>query len=714
VSGHSLATPRQAEADLARFFLNAAPARIMVSEEVAFKAGGWLDLGELSLHVAMREKAELLGGLRQGSFEWHVPTIEAVKAALIDLFGFATYKDVQRKTAEERLPALFNNMAAIAVRTGLARPRFDANALAEMPFRHPTTIVADTSGILQGAMGFIADHLHPMARLKIPAVLHMEVINQADRFLKTRRSKGARGEIMLGEHLLSQTGQRTLLRLELREDTEVERNLLISDPLRSAFKEDRDPDLRDLNLSVPLRSYVDRMILETALQHQSYASPGHTVRLLTADQGLAKMALAEGIKPLFFKATSADQFFGRTLSGSLLHPFTGKLIGHSLTSVLWELATAFGRVKLHRPATGEMFEVVAIDRNLGWSSFHSDGDLLWIRHDALPSWPATAEAANGLTLEMIEEPDPAVPNETNKPTAVVPAKESARGRPPRARPAKAKPAASAGRKSRLGPTNKAGEAFYRLKPNDLVTLTDRLSIAQRLSLEQVMETLATKHPTSVSEYRRFFESAQLITSEGNDWLATDALVDLAAAQRELDLTRMSSILESAPSYRVFSSLIEAAPKSTPLELPMPARVQPTYQALGELTGLVAAIPGEGLYRTTTRPSLSEFAAIALQRYFDLDPEDGWVSTGEWLEALVREDAIHPTIARDALQEADAAGLLIRSTEGSTTDTRHDDHSLRVLRVKDGKPIVETVHLYRGDFLIPSKGSSSLRLQEGKR
>ena len=105
--------------------------------------------------------------------------------------------------------------------------------------------------------------------------------------------------------------------------------------------------------------------------------------------------------------------------------------------------------------------------------------------------------------------------------------------------------------------------------------------------------------------------------------------------------------------------------------------------------------------------------MALRRFEQLSPSDGIVSVGQWLEALVRYDGVHPIHARDALQEADAAGLLRRSTEGSTTDTRHDDHTLRVLRMSEGRPLVETVHLYRGDFLIPGRASSSLRLQAPK-
>ncbi len=708
MTGFKLSDPRNAADPLARFFRSGEPARLSVSEQVAFSNGEWLPLGNVTLHSPKQERDELLASVRQGSYAWRVPPMETVADDLRKLFGFEKYEKARREKAEKRLSGILNNMAAIAVRTGLVRPRFDPQSIAEMPFRRPTTIVADTSGVLQGAMSFIADHLHPMARLKIPAVLHMEVINQADRFLKTRRSTGVRGEVTLFEHLLSQTGQRTLLRLELREDTEVERNLLLSDPLRSAFKEDRDPELRDLNLTVPLKSYVDRMILETARQHQSYASPGHPVLLLTADQGLAKMALAEGIKPLFFKATTAEQLFDRTLSGSLLHPFNGKLVANPLAGLLWDLATAFGRVRIDREGDDGAIEVVAIDQDLGWSSYHSQDDLLWLKETDVPVWTKPTKnqssAEDDFSLDVSVDTQPVDKLADKAPTprkaaSLTTGRLNATGK------------IDAG-KSRLSPTNFAGEAFYRLSVADLVTLIDRLGADPRLSQEQVAETLGVKHPSGIGEYRRFLQSGGFIEVDGGDWAATDALLSLATAQREGDRARVSELLKSAPSYNRFVDvLVDAAASHKPVELPMPSRVQPTYLALGEVTGVAASIPGEGYYATMNRPDLHQFAALALARYNELGPVDGWVAVGEWLEALIRSDGVHPVMARDLLQEADGAKLLKRSTEGSTTDTRHDDHAVRVLRIKEGAPVVETIHLYRGDFLIPGKSSSSLRIEE---
>jgi hypothetical protein len=197
-----------------------------------------------------------------------------------------------------------------------------------MPFRRSTTVVADTSGAIQGALDFVSRYLHPAARVKVPAIVQMEIVNFADRFLSNRRSAKVRRTDLLLDHLMSQGAQRVLLRLELQADTEVERTFLLGDPLRSAFQ--RDTELSDLNLSTPIRAYCDRLILEAARHHQAQANLGHTVQLLTSDQGLARMALAEGLRPLFFRSVAASDFFGKRLTGGFFIHLQAKFVGSEL------------------------------------------------------------------------------------------------------------------------------------------------------------------------------------------------------------------------------------------------------------------------------------------------------------------------------------------------------------------------------------------------
>ena len=104
---------------------------------------------------------------------------------------------------------------------------------------------------------------------------------------------------------------------------------------------------------------------------------------------------------------------------------------------------------------------------------------------------------------------------------------------------------------------------------------------------------------------------------------------------------------------------------------------PVYVALGEVFNVGATIAKDGYYPTPSHPSSSEFSGIALAGFNALDTGDGLISTGVWLELLIRASGIHPEVARDLLREASAAGLLQRSTEGSTTDIRHDDHRISV-------------------------------------
>lgn len=135
--------------------------------------------------------------------------------------------------------------------------------------------------------------------------------------------------------------------------------------------------MRDLNLNSPIRSYADRLILEAARHHQAQSGPAHAVRLLTGDQGLARMALIEGVRPLYFNATSASDVFGRLLSGRTFHPFSGYVVRPvPLTALLWELATAFGSARLARDDEG-FFEVSALGEHFSWAPYHAEQDLLW-------------------------------------------------------------------------------------------------------------------------------------------------------------------------------------------------------------------------------------------------------------------------------------------------------------------------------------------------
>ena len=230
--------------------------------------------------------AVLLGN---GAFDWRLPGATESRSKLSECLGL--------EKGNDNVGRALSDIVSIGVRTGLLHPVFDPASLEEMPFRRSTTVVADTSGVLQGALDFVVRHL-PKARVKVPAIVQMEIVNFMERFFSLRRKGNEKRRAHeLIEHLKSQGGQRTLVRLEMQGDTEIERTWLLGDPLREAFQ--RDSELSGLNLSVPIKAYVDRLILEAARRHQAESGPGHRIRLLTGDQGLARMALAEGISPLY-------------------------------------------------------------------------------------------------------------------------------------------------------------------------------------------------------------------------------------------------------------------------------------------------------------------------------------------------------------------------------------------------------------------------------
>jgi len=596
MSSYRLSSPEDATREIAKVFAGTGIARIEVLEDKCFAGGGYWNLGEVRVRGVAGDVSEMFAAVSHGAYQWEVPTAEEALAQLIMLLevkeptaGDKPAVKEQHQKILDRVRRIMDAVATAAVRVGLTHPIFDPNSVEEMPFRRGTTVIADTSGALQGGLDFVSRFLHPTARIKVPAVVHMEVVNQADSFLKRRRATKVNSSALLFDHLLSQAGQRVLLRLEFRDDTEVERTLLVGDPLRNAFQRDSDQEWSDLNLSVPLRSYCDRLIIEAARQHQAHASPGHPIQLLTADQGLARMALAEGIAPLYFRAVSANSFFGRTLAGTAFNPLGAGLYQISLQAVLWEFATAFGSARLITEDGTRWVEATAVGEDLAWSPIHSRNDLLWLR----------------------------------------------------------------------------SEGF--LAAGDLAQISD----GSLLSTERTLET------------------DQAFSSENPD--------DLAAALRHV------------PSVDAVLRALGSAVVGTPVNLGLSERADTTYKVLCEVMCAGCPIAKTGFYPTPNRPRLEEFSEVAVRRFNELDTGDGFVSVGLWLESLAKEDGVHPERSRRYLDEASAAGLVNRSTEGSTTDTRHDQHAVRVLRNGSAGPRIDTVHLYRGDFLVPNKSSSSIRL-----
>ena len=668
-----LMSPDEAAPKIAGMFADGAPCGIAAREDRAFKDEEWFDLGEVSLQFSgSSEDPETL--VKNGAFEWRLPDVQHARNTLSDLLD----KKDEDKDSRNVSRALAD-VASIGVRTGLLHPVFDPASLEEMPYRRSVTVVADTSGVLQGALDFVVRHL-PIARIKIPAIVQMEFVNFTHRFLSLRRKqKNQRRFHELIEHLKSQGGQRTLLRLELQADTEIERTYLLGDPLRSAFQPEHDAELSDLNVSAPVQAYVDRLILEAARHHQAQSGPKHAVRLLTGDQGLARMALAEGVTPLYFRAVRADDFFGRRLAGQTFDPFTGHIRRTPLALVLWELATAFGSARL-TDESGRGFTVSALDEVMSWFPYHSVNDLLWCEQ--------APESTTG-------EPSSPVRKRTRS------------GRSGGAAVSQEETAEPSGDVRR---TARKASSFQVFDVGRLFRLICALDDEEEMSEPRVMELLGVRSPRGGSEYRRFLSSADLVSVTDGNWKAEPPIQPLSAALRNERTEELRDVLLNAPSFSTFAAHIGQSKVGSALDLSgVVARGTNNYRILGEITLLCALVRTEGVYPTPTTPDAATFARTALDRFTELDRGEGLIATGAWLESLIRNDGIHPEIARRRLDEASTKGLLRRSTEGSTTQIRFDDHVVHVLRTDAGMPVVTPIHLYRGDYLIPGKGSTSLRI-----
>lgn len=364
-------------------------ARLEVCEEVSFGANNWLDIGEIRLYPNNpdfgdeHEYVSTERALKLGAYEWELPVFDALQTQAIWLLG----DNPQKLLAKEKDPAepetsiALQAITDVAIRCGLAHPLFDANSVMEMPFKRATTVVADSVAVLHGGLDFVVRFLYPLARVKIPAVVHTEILQQVDRYLKQHdTNKPHKGSALL-DHVNSQGSQRALLRLALQTDAEIEHPSGGTDSLRSLLQP--DSEVQDQLSGFP-RGVVDLLILEAVRQYKERLSPTHPVMLLTSNQRLAQMAMSEGLQPLFFDKNYSRELFARTLSGTCFRPFIDPLTRERLyfvplTELIWELAVTFGNARLRYPITNATFEVSATGKAHTWNPYQAKDDLLWVK-----------------------------------------------------------------------------------------------------------------------------------------------------------------------------------------------------------------------------------------------------------------------------------------------------------------------------------------------
>ena len=263
---------------------------------------------------------------------------------------------------------------------------------------------------------------------------------------------------------------------------------------------------------------------------------------------------------------------------------------------------------------------------------------------------------------------------------------------------------------RRGGTATQTAVRYKYSVEGLIRLVDRLDTHRELALGNVMELLGVRTPSGLKDYRRFLQSGQAIILGDNTWTAAPSLSILAIALRNVDIPGVRATLREFPSYAALAQAIEQQAIGVPIEPEVFGRAAATLTAWAELTGLGAHVHGTGFFATPTVPNDAAFAEVATTAFEGVRGDGRWVATGRWLEQLIVRDGIHPNITRLRIQTASAAGLIKTTTEGSTTETQYDSHAVKVLDVRDGVPVVGTEYLYRGDFLIPGKASSSVRIE----
>ena len=570
MTSKTLNSPADTITEIAKMFQESPSCTVSTREDPAFRTAEFLSLGEIQLFPQGDSLEHYAQAVRWGEFEWRTPDHSEVTDEIHVSLGVKDLKKDAQSRAKDKIRRIVDLFGAIPVRLGLSHPIFDPHTLEVMPFRRPTTIVSDTSGVLQGGLSFVSKYLHPVARVKIPAVVQMEIVNFADRFLSNRRAATVKPVDLLMDHLNSQAGQRVLLQLELHSDVELERTFLFGDPLRGAFQREEDKELKELNISVSIRSYADRLILEASRQHQSQASFGHPVMLLTSDQGLARMAMAEGMHPLYFRTAKAKAFFDKCFTGTHFHPFSGEIRTTSIPEVLWELATIFGSARL-ATEDKKSLSVHAIGKDLAWTPYHSHDDLLWVEFPGSRTPPrrsatvAPSPSADDLSILEISSGD------------------------------RSHAAAQRQRLSEGGDT-KHKPFPYRFSLAQLVTLIDRLDTVQQLSINSVMTLLGARTASGIKDYRRFLESGGAITVDEENWTAAPHLKLTAIAIRNLDICALREALRAFPSYAELEQMLSEQPVGEAFEVTTDERTKSTFETLAEITEIGASVYKSGFFR----------------------------------------------------------------------------------------------------------------------
>lgn len=660
--------------------LNEPPsARIEVREDKIFAAETWLSLGNISLRLPRLETETTIDGddwsreehlyaaLCRGGYEWAVPAAPTIETALLKSLA-------NKRIDKEGLSPVGRVRDAIGyalLRLGLEMPLLDAQDVADLPFTRPLTLVADTNAVLQGGIDFSVRFLYPMARLRIPEPVHAELSNQALQYFAVRRGNAtaptSKMLIALRQRLTSQGGLRALLRVQLQSGVEIER-------LQVEAEEPRRFDLDADNRGGDRSAVADRMILETALRHRALLAPGHPVRIMTSDQGLARSALIEGIAPLYFPQRKWTSLFGHTYRGAVFAPFPGTTgsIWHRvpLTEVLWEFAVCFGAARL-RLGDGKSFTITATHPDLAWSSFHAREDLLWI--ECSPPGGPSAQIGDS----------PTILRESSAPEAE-----------------------AAGRSRPTAP---------KFSAEKLLRLWSWMATRRTESLAQLGKALEVSDKTTRDYVRLMASGGFLSLEEQMVKVDGESFGPLWTALRSDDWDIVRERLMRLPSFAALCGELSASTFVSPKELhTIRDEALPGFQRLGEICGAILYVPDSGLCVCEPRPTLDVFCGKALEAYTEAVASDSsakpLVRSGWWLEVLAAKNRVHPLFVPSLLQEAITARRLDVIFEGSQPFRGKADHAFRRIVWRKDDPALEEVLLYRGDYLATNRASVHLKIE----
>jgi hypothetical protein len=653
---------------IAQIGKNGEPFEISLGEDICFGREKWVNVGTITLqpggkYLENETRYDEYCAAKFGGFEWQILSLEKLNDNITKALENPQSKDRVQKAFREGLQDVLR-------RTLLLLPIFDVETIGKIPLQKPITIVTDTSAIHQGGLDFICRFLSPWARIKVPAIVHMEIINQVDRYFATRRDSQRKNKPVaaaLREHILSQGGQRTLLRLEFS-DAEIERGDLGADPLRGIVTPSSDPEDGNLKLQEIVRSFADRLILETARRFQTQVRPDHALALLTSDQGLARMTMAEGMDVFFFESRSFPKFDGRKLTGSLFHPFSQKIYTVPLTDVLWELAVSFGCLRLQNYNTNESLELWGIPSGeYTWQPLHVKDDLLWGNFNS--------ETTDNISIELSTNIESQNQNDTVS-------------------------------SQNIETIAKA----YAFSPDQMFLLMKMLVDKGELTNQEAQEKLGLTHQSRYSLYKNFLYSGKFVELNDNKIICAELLKLLWESILNEDSIKILYYLKNIPSFDALCNYVNQNRSVEYSIFPISNKAKSTYTKLGEAACAWLNIQNQKIVATDNIPKLPDFANLAVETYKLIHSEGDteWILTGRWLEELAIKYAVHPILARKLVKEAQEQNLVNVYAEGSTPDTRFELHDLWIIKTSDGLPQLEKVYLYHGDFLIP--GTSAVRIK----